>query len=52
MKELPLAARFFILLVFGLGIAAVVASLPVLFQAQTNFLIVLGVAVIIAGLDL
>lgn len=52
MRELPAPARFYILLVFGLGLAIVGVSLPALYAEPTNALIVLGIALAIATLDL
>lgn len=52
MKELPRPAQFYILLIFGLSLAAVAASLPTLFVQPTSALIVLGVALAIATLDI
>lgn len=52
MKDLPSPARFYILLIFGLGLATVIVSLPILFEQPTSALIVLGIALTIATLDL
>lgn len=52
MRELPAPARFYILLIFGLSLAAVAASVPALLAQPTSALIVLGIAVAIAALDL
>jgi putative nucleotidyltransferase with HDIG domain len=51
MHDLPGPARFFILLVFVLGIGAAILSAPAVIREPTSALIVLIVALVIAALD-
>lgn len=51
MKDLPGSARFYILLVFALGLGAVFASLRAFTFAPAALFILLALALIIAGLD-